>query len=150
LVEAEALRAETEARDRRVHSHMGLWLSTKIAIIGALLSEKRYEDCADAIAITRLEAQSVKDQLYSRKLKEMEFYMFVQSGDLREAAIMAKDIRKHGTKYHQSDDSFVEFLGNLSELLYNQNKSVEACSVIQEARTLLWNRLRGYGVVVDQ
>jgi hypothetical protein len=129
---------------------MGLWLSTKIAIIGALLSEKRYEDCADAIAITRLEAQSVKDQLYSRKLKEMEFYMFVQSGDLREAAIMAKDIRKHGTKYHQSDDSFVEFLGNLSELLYNQNKSVEACSVIQEARTLLWNRLRGYGVVVDQ
>jgi len=129
---------------------VGLWLSPKIAIIGALLREKRYEDCADAIAITRLEAQSVKDQLYSRKLKEMEFYMFVQSGDLREAAIMAKDIRKHGTKYHQSDDSFVEFLGNLSELLYNQNKSVEACSVIQEARTLLWNRLRGYGVVVDQ
>jgi hypothetical protein len=79
---------------------MGLWLSAKIAIIGALVSEKRYEDCADAIAITRLEAQSVKDQLYTRRLKEMEFLMFVQSGDLREASIMAKDIQKHGAKYH--------------------------------------------------
>lgn len=54
--EAGSLRAEIEARDRRTHPHMGLWLSTKVAIIGALLSEKRYEDCADAIAVTRLEA----------------------------------------------------------------------------------------------
>ena len=52
---------------------MGLWLSTKIAIIGILLSQRRYEDCADAVAITRLEAQSVRDQLFVRKLKEMEF-----------------------------------------------------------------------------
>lgn len=147
--EAEGLRVATEAKERRAHPHMGLWLSAKIAIIGALLSEKRYEDCADAIAITRLESQSVKDQLYARKLKEMEFYMFVQSGDLREAGIMAKDIRKHGARYHQSDDSFCEFLGNLSELLYNQNKNVEACAVVQEARTLLWNRLTAYGVVAD-
>ena len=56
-----------------MHPHMGLWLSAKINIIGILLSQRRYEDCADAIAVTRLEAQSVKDQLFSRKLKEMEF-----------------------------------------------------------------------------
>jgi len=147
--EAGGLRAEIEARERRTHPHMGLWLSAKVAIIGALLSEKRYEDCADAIAVTRLEAQSVRDQLYTRKLKEMEFLMFVQSGDLREASIMAKDIRKHGSKYHQSDDSYCEFLGNLSELLYNQSKNTEACAVIKEARELVWARLKAFGVAVD-
>jgi len=56
---------------------MGLWLSTKINIIAILLSQRRYEDCADAIAVTRLEAQSVKDQLYARKLKEIEFLIHV-------------------------------------------------------------------------
>ena len=87
LVTAEAgsLRAAVEAQEKRTHPHMGLWLSTKVAIIGVLLSQKRYEDCADAIAITRLEAQTVKDQLYVRKLKEIEFLMHVQSGDLKEA-----------------------------------------------------------------
>ena len=52
---------------------MVLWLKTKINIINILLAQKRYEDCADAIAVTRLEAQSVKDQLYTRKLQEIEF-----------------------------------------------------------------------------
>ena len=83
--EAGSLRAAVEAQEKRTHPHMGLWLSTKVAIIGVLLSQKRYEDCADAIAITRLEAQTVKDQLYVRKLKEIEFLMHVQSGDLKEA-----------------------------------------------------------------
>ena len=59
--------------EKRMHPQMGLWRSAKVAIIGILLSQRRYEDCADAIAVTRLEAQSVKDQLFSRKLKEMEF-----------------------------------------------------------------------------
>lgn len=52
---------------------MVLWLKTKINIISILLAQKRYEDCADAIAVTRLEASSVKDQLYTRKLQEIEF-----------------------------------------------------------------------------
>jgi hypothetical protein len=52
---------------------MVLWLKTKINIINILLAQKRYEDCADAIAVTRLEARSVEDQLYTRKLQEIEF-----------------------------------------------------------------------------
>jgi len=52
---------------------MGLWLKTKIAIIKILFAQKRYEDCADAIAVTRLEAQTVKDKLYTRMLQEIEF-----------------------------------------------------------------------------
>lgn len=52
--------------------------------------------------------------------------------------------------FHHPDASFCDFLGNLSELLYNQNKSVEACVVIEEARSLAWTRLREYGVVVSQ
>lgn len=62
------LRAVVEAQDRRSHPAMGLWLSTKIAIIRALHAEKRFEDVADAIAVTRLEASSVRDKLFTRKL----------------------------------------------------------------------------------
>lgn len=62
------LRAVVEAQERRSHPAMGLWLSTKIAIIRALHAEKRFEDVADAIAVTRLEASSVKDKLFTRQL----------------------------------------------------------------------------------
>lgn len=55
-----------------------------------------------------------------------------------------------GLVFHHPDSSFCDFLGNLSELLYNQNKSVEASVVIEEARSLAWARLREYGVVVSQ
>lgn len=75
--EADRLRAAVEAREKRMHPHMGLWLRTKISIINLLLAEKRYEDCEDAIAVTRLEAQSAKDQLYVRKLQEIEFQIHV-------------------------------------------------------------------------
>jgi len=56
----------------------------------------------------------------------MEFLIHVQSGDLREALLIAKDIRTHAKKHHQTDDTFCNFLGNLSELLYNKSKSAEA------------------------
>jgi hypothetical protein len=80
--EAERLRVLEEAKERRQHPHISLWLRTKLTIISILLSQKRYEDCEDAIAVTRLEAQSVKDQLFVRKLKEIEFLILVQAGDL--------------------------------------------------------------------
>jgi len=57
--DAERLRAGVEAQARRSHPHMGLWLGTKVAVIRVLQDQKRFEDCADAIAVTRLEAQSV-------------------------------------------------------------------------------------------
>lgn len=71
--EAERLKAAVELLERRSHPNMVLWLKTKISIIRILLAQKRYEDCADAIAVTRLEAQAVSDQLYARKLQEIEF-----------------------------------------------------------------------------
>ena len=148
--EAARLKAGVEALEKRQHPHLGLWLSTKLCIINILLAQKRYEDCTDAIAVTRLEAQSAKDQLFVRKLKEVEFKIFVQSGDLREAMLIAKDIRKHAAKYHQTDGSFCDFLGNLSELMYDQNKDVEAVKVVEEARRLTWDRLGHYGLQLDQ
>ena len=75
--EAATLKAAVDTLEKRQHPHLGLWLSTKLAIINILLAQKRYEDCYDAIAVTRLEAQSAKDQLFIRKLKETEFYIFV-------------------------------------------------------------------------
>ena len=74
----------------------------------------------------------------------------MQSGDLQEALLIAGEIRTHAKKHHQTDSSFCDFLGNLSELLYNKMKSAEACQVVEEARKLTWSRLREYGVEVDQ
>lgn len=54
--EADKLRVAVNELDRRSHPNMVLWLKTKINIINILLAQKRYEDCADAIAVTRLEA----------------------------------------------------------------------------------------------
>jgi hypothetical protein len=52
--------------------------------------------------------------------------------------LIAKEIRNHADKHHQTDASFCEFLGNLSELHYNQNKSVEARAIVEVARKLTW------------
>jgi hypothetical protein len=73
----------------------------------------------------------------------------VQSGDLREALRIAEEIRTHAKKMYQTDMSYCDFLGNLSELLYVQSKSVEARKAAEEARTLAWNRLKSYGCEVD-
>ena len=144
--ENERLRVLEEAKEKRQHPHIGLWLQTKLTVISILLAQKRYEDCEDAIAVTRLEAQSVKDQLFVRKLKEIEFLILVQAGDLQQALVMAKEIISHGDKYHQQDQSLCEFLGNLSEVYYNQSKSEEAVKVISEARKITWKRLQDYGL----
>lgn len=146
--QAESLLARVEALERRQHPYIGLWLSTKVHIISILLAEKRYEDCGDAIAVTRLEAQSVKDHLYVRKLLEMEFTMNVQAGDIREALEVAKKIIAHADKYHQTDESLCDFLGNLSELYYNQSKSEDAVQVVEQGRKITWQRLREYGLEV--
>lgn len=66
--EAKILRQEVEEMERRMHSHMGLWLETKVEIIGLLYSQKRFEDCQDAIAVTRLESQSANDVFFCRRL----------------------------------------------------------------------------------
>ncbi len=59
--EAAKLKEEAEAQEKRSHPHIGLWLSIKVEIINLLMGQKRYEDCSDAIAVARLEAQSVRD-----------------------------------------------------------------------------------------
>jgi hypothetical protein len=44
---------------------------------------------------------------------------------------MADEIRMHAEKNHQSDEAFVLFLGNLSELLYDKERSSEATKVVK-------------------
>ena len=46
--------------------------------------------------------------------------------------------------------SFAEFLGNLSELLYNMGKKDEACEIVKEGRKIAWYRLRDQGIEIDQ
>ena len=48
------------------------------------------------------------------------------------------------------DQSYTEFLGNLSELMYNIDKSEEAAEVIKEGRLIAWYRLRDQGIEIDQ
>jgi hypothetical protein len=64
---------------------MYLWLKTKIEIITILFHQRRFEDCSDAIATTRLECQSINDLLFVRQLMEIEFMMEAYRGELESA-----------------------------------------------------------------
>ncbi len=46
--------------------------------------------------------------------------------------------------------SYAEFLGMLSELIYNIDKSEKACEIIKEGRLMAWYRLRDQGIEIDQ
>jgi len=121
---------------------MLLWLKTKIEIITLLFNQKRIEDCEDSITVCKLECLNIKDQIFKRQLDEVLFMMLVLSGDRTAALVKGREIRAHAKKYCQVDQSYAEFLGNLSELMYNIDKSEEAGDVVKEGRLICWYRLR--------
>ena len=129
---------------------MVLWLKTKVEILSILLSQSRIEDVTDALSVTKLECMSIKDQLYIRKLEEIDFMVLVKCGKVQEAIHKSNEINTQAKKYHQSDVSYAEFLGNLSELLYNLGKSEDACNVVKEGRKIAWYRLRDQGIEIEQ
>lgn len=85
-MEAEKARIEVENQLRRKHPHMLLWLRTKIEIISILLSQNRIEDVTDSVSVTKLECMAIRDQLFIRKLEEIDFMVLVKGG-LVDAAI---------------------------------------------------------------
>ena len=100
------------------------------------------EDVSDTIAVTKLECMAIRDQLFIRKLDEIDFMLAVKNGQIQAALVKAQEIRDHAKKYIQNDQSYTEFLGSLSELMYNLDKSDEACGVVKEGRLIAWYRLR--------
>ena len=54
---------------------MLLWLKSKCQIISLLFSQRRFEDCSDTIAVTKLESMSIKDNFFIRQLDEVDFMM---------------------------------------------------------------------------
>jgi hypothetical protein len=52
---------------------MYLWLKIKLEIIAILFHQRRFDDCSDAIAVTRLECTSINDLYFLRQLMEIEF-----------------------------------------------------------------------------
>jgi len=52
---------------------MYLWLKIKVDLIWILFNQRRFDDCSDAIAVTRLECSSINDLYFSRQLMEVEF-----------------------------------------------------------------------------
>lgn len=75
-----AERLKVEAQNKRKHPHIILWLKNKVELISLLFTQKRFEDCADTIAVTKLECMSIKDQFFIRRLDEIDFMMQVYSG----------------------------------------------------------------------
>lgn len=61
----------------------------------------------------------------------------------------ASEINTHAKKYFQSDIGYAEFLGSLSELLYNLGKAEEATEAVKEGRKIAWYRLRDQGIEID-
>ena len=85
---------------------------------------------------------AIRDQLFNRQLDEIDFNVLVKGGKLSEAMQKASEINTHARKYFQNDVRYAEFLGNLSELLYNLGKSEEATEAVKEGRKIAWYRLR--------
>ena len=79
---------------------MLLWLRTKTEIIQILLAQNRIEDVTDTISVTKLECMSIKDQLFIRKLEEVDFTVLVKGGKLSEAMQKASEINTHARTYH--------------------------------------------------
>lgn len=147
---ASALKELVQAQNRRKHPSIFLWLKTKIEIITILLWQNRTEDVSDSIAVARMETLSINDKLFVRKLDEIDFMVSVKQGQIDAAMFKADQIRAHAKEFSQSDLSYAEFLGNLSELLFKMRQSDEACKVIKEGRLIAWYRLRDQGIEIDQ
>ena len=75
--------------------------------------------------------------------------MEVYRGELESALRSAEKIRKHAGAYHQNDISFAYFLGNLSEFMYNKDHRNECTDVSKEGRTIIWLKLRDYGIDLE-
>jgi len=56
-----AERLKIEAQNKRKHPHILLWLKIKIELTSLLFTQKRFEDCADTMAVTKLECMAIKD-----------------------------------------------------------------------------------------
>ena len=78
--ERAALRILAESEARRKHPHMLLWLKTKVEIISILFAQSRMEDVSDTIAVTKLECMAIRDQLFIRKLDEIDYMLAVKNG----------------------------------------------------------------------
>lgn len=137
-----------EAADKREHPHAYLWLKCKIEVITILMHQRRFDDCQDCIAITRLECSALNDLYFSRQLLEVEFAMEVLRGDHDSALRTAEKVRKHATAYHQADLPLASFLGNLSEFMYNSRKG-DCVDASKEGRLIIWLKLRDYGLDLE-
>ena len=114
-----------------------------------LFHQKRFEDCADAIAVTRLECQALNELCFARQLMEVEFMIEVYRGEIETALRTAEKIRKHAQTYNQTDMQYAAFLGNLSELMYNRDRRAACIDVAKEGRLIAWYKLRDLGLDLD-
>lgn len=140
---------KVEGADRRDHPNMYLWLKIKVEVITILFHQRRFDDCSDAIVIARMECQAINDLFFLRQLMEIEFYMEIYRGEIDIALKSADKIRKHATAYYQTDIPYSIFLGNLSEFMYNKDKRFDCIDVAKEGRTIVWLRLRDYGLDLE-
>lgn len=128
---------------------MYLWLKIKVEIVNLLFNQRRFDDCYDAIAVTKLECNSINDLFFTRQLMEVEFLMEIYRGEIEQAVKTAERIRKHASAYYQSDIGFANFLGNLSEFVYNKDKRLDCIELAKEGRAIVWLRLRDFGIDID-
>ena len=81
IAEAQAVeRQKVDAQNRRKHPHILLWLKLKTVIVEILFSQRRFEDCSDSIAVTKLECMAIKDNYFVRNLDIVDFMMQVYDG----------------------------------------------------------------------
>jgi len=75
--------------------------------------------------------------------------MDVYRGEIESANQNSEKIRKHAAAYYQNDLSYAQFLGNYAEFLYNRDRRQDSSDIMKEGRTIVWLRLRDYGIDLD-
>lgn len=60
-----------------------------------LFSQRRFEDCSDTIAVTKLECLSIRDNFFIRHLDEVDFMMQVYDGQTQAALNKGRELRLH-------------------------------------------------------
>lgn len=76
--------------------------------------------------------------------------ILIFGGEVDEAIRFGETIKKHASTYFQSDIAYANFLGNLSELMYNRDRRPEANEAVKEGRLIVWYKLRDYGLDLEQ
>jgi hypothetical protein len=72
-----------------------------------------------------------------------------QRGNIDQAIVDANGILNHAKHFNQKDIILAMFIGNIAEMIYNQDKSQKSLEYMKDARIWAWYALRDLGLEIE-